>query len=70
MVIRITKIMIKIIIMIIIIIIIIILIIIKTTNNTGTNNNNNNNNNIRSPITSNFLKINKWIDKQIKRKNK
>ena len=32
----------------------------KTTNNTRTNNNNNN---IRSPITYNFLKINKWMNK-------
>ena len=39
----------------------IILIIIKTTNNTGTNNNN-----IRSLVTCNFLKINKWINEQIK----
>ena len=31
----------------------------KTTNNTSTNNNNN----IRSPITYNFLKINKWMNK-------
>ena len=62
MVLRITKVMIKIIIImiIIIIIIIIILIIIKTTNNTGTNDN------IRSLVTYNFLKINKWINEQIK----
>ena len=66
MVLRITKVMIKkIIIMIIIIIriiiiIIIIMIIIKTTNNTGTNDN------IRSLVTYNFLKINKWINEQIK----
>ena len=59
---RITKVMIKkiIIMIIIIIIIIIILIIIKTTNNTGTNDN------IRSLVTYNFLKINKWINEQIK----
>ena len=43
-----------------IIIIIIILIIIKTTNNTGTNDN------IRFLVTYNFLKINKWINEQIK----
>ena len=62
MIIRITNTMIKIIIImiIIIIIIIIILIIIKTTNNTGTNDN------IRSLVTYNFLKINKWINEQIK----
>ena len=41
------------------------MIIIKTTNNTGTNNNN-----IRSLVTCNFLKINKWINEQIKMKNK
>ena len=45
---------------IIIIRIIIILVIIKTTNNTGTNDN------IRSLVTYDFLKINKWINEQIK----